>query len=193
MSAALACAVFVTLALAVGGVAHVAWLRSPWSRRFNLPLDGGATWRGHRLFGANKTWRGLMVMPFGAALAFGVAGLLRDVLPAWLAAGIWDRPASHLALAGFLCGLAFMLAELPNSMLKRQLGIVPGQEARNPLLRAVCLLIDRTDSTFGALIALSLMLPLPAMAWVWGPLIGITLHWLFSYSMYLLKLKPRPS
>ena len=193
MPPTLACAVFVSLALAVAGVIHVAWLRSPWSRRFDVPLDGGATWRGHRLFGANKTWRGLMVMPFGAAAAFGLAGHCRDALPAWLAAGIWDRPASQLALAGLLCGLAFMLAELPNSMLKRQLGIVPGQEARNRLLRAMCLLIDRTDSTLGALVALSLMLPLPAMAWLWVLLFGISLHWLFSYSMYLLKLKPRPS
>lgn len=190
---ALACSVFVLLALSMAGVAHVAWLRSAWSRPFAAPIDGAATWRGHRIFGANKTWRGLMVMPLAAALGFGLAAQWRDYLPGWLAAGIWIRPASELALAGLLCGLAFMLAELSNSLLKRQLGIVPGQEARHPLLRGCCLLIDRTDSTLGALVALRLMLPLPAMAWFWVPLFGISLHWAFSYAMYLLKLKPRPS
>ena len=190
---ALACAAYVSLALAMAGIVHLAWLRSPWSCRFAQPLDGAATWRGRRIFGANKTWRGLMVMPLAAALGFWLGAQLRDFLPAWLAAGIWVRPASQLALAGLLCGLAFMLAELPNSLLKRQLGIVPGQAARSPLLRAWCLLVDRVDSTLGALIALSLMLPLPAMAWFWVPLFGISLHWAFSYAMYLLKLKSRPS
>lgn len=193
MPPALACAVFVSLALSVAGIAHVTWLRSSWSRRYAVPLDGGVTWRGRSIFGANKTWRGLMVMPLAAALAFGLAALLRDFLPTWLAAGIWIRPAPQLALVGLLCGLAFMLAELPNSFLKRQFGINPGQAARHPLLRAWCLLIDRIDSTMGALIALNLLLPLPVMVWVWVPLFGISLHWAFSYAMYLLKLKPRPS
>jgi hypothetical protein len=190
---AFACAVFVTLALALAGVAHVAWLRSAWSRPFALPLDGAATWRGRPIFGANKTWRGLMVMPLAAALGFGLAAQFRELLPDWLAAGVWLRPASELALAGLLCGLAFMLAELPNSLLKRQLGISPGQAAGAPLLRAWCLLIDRIDSTLGALIALSLLLPIPPMAWLWVPLFGISLHWAFSYGMFLLKLKSRPS
>ncbi|MFL6659273.1 MAG: CDP-archaeol synthase [Massilia sp.] len=190
---AMACAMFVALALAVGGVAHVAWLRSPWSRRFNLPLDGYATWRGRRLFGGNKTWRGLMVLPAGAAFGFWLGSQLRDYLPTWLAAGIWNRPPSQLALAGLLCGFAFMLAELPNSFFKRQLGVAPGQEARQPWVRAVCLFVDRTDSTLGTLLALHLMLPLPALAWLWLPLFGISVHWVFSYAMYLLKLKPRPS
>ncbi|WP_181373259.1 CDP-archaeol synthase [Massilia glaciei] len=190
---ALACAVFVSLALALAGVAHVAWLRSAWSRRFAVPLDGAATWRGRPLFGANKTWRGLMVLPPAAALGFAGAAQFRESLPDWLAAGVWPLPASHMALAGLLCGLAFMLAELPNSLLKRQLGVAPGQAARGPLLRLWCLVVDRVDSTLGALIALSLLLPLPAMAWLWVPLFGISLHWIFSYCMYLLKLKPRPS
>lgn len=190
---ALSCAVFVVLALALAGVAHVAWLRSRWSRRFALPLDGAATWRGQRLFGANKTWRGLMVMPLAAALGFGLAAQFRTYLPIWLANGIWNAPVSRLALAGLLCGLAFMLAELPNSLLKRQMGIAPGQAPQQPLLRTWCLVIDRIDSTLGALIVLSLMLPLPAMTWFWVPLFGISLHWTFSYAMYLLKLKSRPS
>ena len=193
MPPALACAVFVLLALCMAGVAHVIWLRSALSLPFAGPLDGGATWRGKRLFGPNKTWRGLMVMPLAAALGFGFAAHFRDLLPRWLADGIWLRPPSELALAGLLCGLAFMLAELPNSLLKRQLGVEPGAQARQPLLRACCLLLDRVDSTVGALLVLSVLLPLPAMAWLWVPLFGIGLHWAFSYAMYLLKLKPRAS
>lgn len=114
--------VFVLLAMSAAALAHLAWLKSALSRRFAHPIDCGATWRGHRLFGANKQWRGLMMLPPAAALSF-AAG-------AWLApaAAPWAMPLASYALLGGACGTAFMLAELPNSFLKRQLGVAPASK-----------------------------------------------------------------
>lgn len=191
--AALPCAVFLLLAIGLAGVAHVFWLRGAWSKPFALPLDGGLHWRGQRLFGANKMWRGLMMMPPACAATFALFAANREYLPAWLADGIWDLPTGQLAAAGFVCGLAFMLAELPNSFFKRQLGVAPGTAPSTPLLRGLCLLIDRSDSTLGLLLALSIMLPLHPMVWFWALLPGSGLHWLFSLWLYRLKIKRRPS
>ncbi len=191
--AALPCAVFLLLAIGLAGVAHVLWLRSSWSKPFALPLDGGLHWRGQRLFGANKMWRGLMVMPPASAATFALFAARREYLPEWLADGIWALPPAQLAVAGFVCGLVFMLAELPNSFFKRQLGIEPGAAPAQPALRWLCLLIDRSDSTLGVLLALSIMLPLYPMAWVWVLLLGSGLHWLFSIWLYRLKIKRRLS
>lgn len=190
---ALPCAVFVVSAFVIAGAAHVAWLRSRYSRRFATPIDGGAAWRGRRLFGDNKTWRGLMAMPLVAALVFALAVQFREHLPTWLAAGIWARSVSELAGVGFVSGLAFMLAELPNSFIKRQLDIYPGAAARPPGRRILFLIVDRIDSTLGVLIVLSLLLPVHAMTWLWALLLGIGLHWIFSYWLFLLRLKGRPS
>ncbi|MDD5058877.1 MAG: hypothetical protein PHQ60_13490 [Sideroxydans sp.] len=191
--AALPCAVFLLLALGLAGVAHVLWLRSAWSTPFALPLDGGMHLRGHRLFGANKMLRGLMMMPPATAATFALFAANREHLPAWLASGIWDMPTTQLAAVGFVCGTAFMLAELPNSFFKRQLDVAPGEAPASPLLRGLCLLIDRSDSTLGVLIALSIMLPLQPMVWLWALLLGSGLHWLFSIWLYRLKIKRRLS
>ncbi len=191
--AALPCAVFLLLAFGLAGVAHVLWLRSAWSRPFARPLDGGASVGGRRLLGDNKTLRGVMVMPVAAAAAFAAFAAYRSQLPAWLATGIWDLPAPPMAAVGFVAGLAFMLAELPNSFFKRRIGVAPGEAPASPAWRALCLVIDRCDSTLGALIVVTILLPVHPATWLWALLLGSGLHWLFSIWLYRLKLKRRPS
>ena len=191
--APLPCAVFLLLAIGLAGVAHVAWLRSAWSLPFAIALDGGLHLRGRRLFGDNKTLRGLMMMPLATSASFALFAASRECLPAWLSAGIWDMPTAQMAWVGMICGLAFMLAELPNSLFKRQLDVLPGDAPVSAPLRWLCLILDRSDSTLGVLIALSLMLPLHPMTWFWTLLLGSGLHWLFSIWLYRLKLKKRPS
>lgn len=191
--APLPCAVFLLIAIGLAGVAHGAWLRSAWSSPFAFAIDGGLLLRGHRLFGDNKMLRGLMMMPLASSATFALCAAYRDSLPSWLSAGIWDLPTAQMAWVGFVSGLAFMLAELPNSMFKRQLDVSPGEAPTAPALRWLCLIIDRSDSTLGVLIALSIMLPLHPLAWFWTLLLGSGLHWLFSVWLYRLRLKKRPS
>ena len=186
-------AIFLLLAIGLAGVAHVWWLRSAWSSPFALALDGGLRLRGRRLFGDNKMLRGLMMMPLASSATFALFTFNRDYLPSWLSAGIWNLPTAQMAVIGFVCGLAFMLAELPNSIFKRQLDVPPGEAPDAPALRWLCLILDRIDSTLGVLIALSLMLPLHLLTWFWTLLLGTGLHWLFSIWLYRLKLKKRAS
>lgn len=177
--------VFVLLAMSAAALAHLAWLKSALSRRFAHPIDCGATWRGHRLFGANKQWRGLMMLPPAAALSF-AAG-------AWLApaAAPWAMPLASYALLGGACGTAFMLAELPNSFLKRQLGVAPGQQARTPALRRLCALADRVDSALGVWLACVVLVPLPAAAGAGLLVAGPAVHAAFSLLQFSLGLKSR--
>ena len=100
-------------------------------------------------------------------------------------------PTAQYALLGLACGLAFMLAELPNSFVKRQLGIGPGLPASRPLLRAVFFVVDRCDSVLGVLIAASLLVPLPAATWYWVLLLGPCVHAVFSVMLHRLGVKAR--
>src|SRR5438105_15915129 len=59
-----------------GGLGHVAVLKTHFLSTLAAPLDGGATWRGRPLFGANETWRGVVVMTTLAAIAAGLQGEL---------------------------------------------------------------------------------------------------------------------
>lgn len=188
---AFARAVFILLSMSAAGAVHILWLRTKLSRRFDWPVDGGLRFRGRRLFGDNKRVCGFMVMPPAAAIFFMVLGNLRERLPDFVSQGLWMLSAGHYALLGLCCGLAFMLAELPNSFIKRQLDIAPGQAPTNPWLKPVILLMDRLDSVIGALLILSLLVPVSLATWLWVLLLGPVLHALFSIAMYALGIKAR--
>jgi hypothetical protein len=102
-----------------------------------------------RLFGANKTWRGAVVMQTGPLLA--TLGLFRsrayrERLPAPLA-------AANPVTVGALLGLSVWAGELPNSFVKRRIGIPPGQQLRGPLGLAISA-FDQVDWVPAALLLL---------------------------------------
>jgi hypothetical protein len=177
-------ALFLMSAMILAGIAHVLWLRTPWSKRLRMPIDCGLKWRGHRLFGDNKMVRGFIALPPAAALSFALLGGMRPWLPEWLAAGIWNLSPMEYALLGFGCGLAFMLAELPNSFVKRQLGVQPGEAPSSKFWRPVFLLVDRLDSVLGVLLLVTAVLPVSAMTWFWVLLLGPATHTAFSVWLY---------
>lgn len=126
----------------VGGVLHMVVVsRNAWPA-LAVPVHRG-------LFGANKTWRGFVVVPLLTA-----AGTL-PLLPveAWLdpaPVGVGRWP-----LAGLLAGLGYVLGELPNSFLKRRLGIAPGATPARG--RWLFVLLDQLDSGVGVALAYAVL------------------------------------
>ncbi len=109
-------------------------------------------------FGANKTWRGALTMVAGvllAALALSAWPAYWDALPG----GVRDAGP---ALFGTLLGLGVVLGELPNSFLKRRLGVPPGAQRRGVGGLALTVL-DQGDLVLGAWATLA---PVWAMA-IW--------------------------
>ena len=121
-----------------GALAHAPVLRFDLAPALKRPLS-------ERLFGANKTVRGAIVMSSGTAagaLALHRVPAFRERLPVELRAA---GPLPH----GVLLGAAVVLGELPNSALKRRIGIAPGERAGSPL--GVALAVhDQADFVLGA-------------------------------------------
>lgn len=185
----MACAVFLLVAFVLAGALQTAWFATRASRVFAVPLDGGLTCRGRRLFGANKTARGFVVMVPAAAAAFA----LLSSLPTPIADGLWPlTPGQYAALGGW-AAFGFMAGELPNSFVKRQLDVPPGAAAAGPLGTACQVLVDRLDSGVGMLLAVSLVVPTPWTTWAVVLLVGPFIHWSFSVVMFRLGIKPRPA
>jgi CDP-2,3-bis-(O-geranylgeranyl)-sn-glycerol synthase len=183
-----ACALLFLLAFTLTGAAQTTWLRWPGSHVFDLPLDGGLTFRGRRIFGCNKTIRGLVVMIPAAAVALPlVASVLDRVLPS--PAGLWPLGLFGYAALGAWSALGFMLGELPNSFVKRQLDIAPGETG--PGGGRWQLAADRLDSGIGLLLAASLVVHVPVITWTLILGVGPVIHWGFSVLMFRLGLKPR--
>jgi hypothetical protein len=188
----LRCAIFIVLAFVLAGSAQTWWFKSPLSARFAIPLDGGRTFRGRRLFGANKTLKGFVIMVPAAALSFGLLGVLAQAFPR-TGEGLWLlSPLQYTALGGS-AALGFMLGELPNSFMKRQLGIAPGEAPASAWGRWLGFAIDRIDSILGALLALSLLVPMGWKVWVLVLAVGPGIHWLFNVALYVLGVKTRPA
>ena len=186
----IACSLLLTLALVLAGVAHVAWMGSRWSRPLSIPLDGGFHLRGRPVFGAHKTLRGFVVLPPAAAASMAL------VHAAWpsIAPGLprpWELGAQAYAGLGWIAGLGFMLGELPNSFLKRRLDIEPGRAARGRGAAVLFAVLDRTDSILGMLVALALLIPIPAWTWVHLFVLGPLIHLGFSALLYVLGVKAR--
>jgi hypothetical protein len=121
-------------------VLHAPVLKFDLLRGLKRPIAG-------RLFGANKTWRGALVM---------FSGVVAATLAFWPAMPLRDEPR---LLVGALIGLGTVVGELPNSFVKRRLGIPPGSRRRTP---GGALLIVYDQADFVPAIALAL-LPVWAM------------------------------
>lgn len=187
-----ACALFLIFAFVLAGLAQAAWLRSPLSFRFNTPIDRGLHFRGRPVFGPNKTVRGFVVMVPATAVSFCLLGVLSSRDPG-LTARLWPLTPPAFGFLGFWAGLGFMLGELPNSFVKRQLGIPPGELPRGRVAKIVCSVADRLDSIAGMLLAVSIAVGTPWQTWVYLALLGPPIHWLFSALLYLLGVKARPA
>lgn len=188
---ATACTIFLITAFSLAGLAQTAWLRSRASSRFALPLDGGATLRGRRIFGANKTWKGLIVMVPAVGVAFWALAAAIGLLWPGALPRLWVLSPTGYFLLGCWAGLGFMLGELPNSFIKRQAGIGPGQHPTGAAGRFVSFIVDRIDSVLGALIALGLIVKLPWQTWLIILLAGPLVHWLFNVLLVLLGVKSK--
>jgi CDP-2,3-bis-(O-geranylgeranyl)-sn-glycerol synthase len=181
-------ALFLVSAFSLAGTCQAFWLASPLSRHFDLPLDGGRTWRGRRIFGDNKTLRGFVVMVPATAMSFAV---LAAAWPDTPADHLWKLSAAEYGALGAWAGFGFMAGELPNSFFKRQLDVPPGSPGNGRYLGAVFAAIDRCDSVIGAMAFVSLAVPVPIATWALVALIGPALHGCFSAAVFLLGGKAR--
>lgn len=82
------------------------------------PIDGGRTWKGSRILGDGKTWRGTIV---GTLVGVGVAYLLNVFQPTAVSALGFSVPMFPLA-AMITLPLGAMLGDMTASFIKRRAG-----------------------------------------------------------------------
>jgi CDP-diacylglycerol--serine O-phosphatidyltransferase len=170
-------ALYLQIPVVIGGVLHMVIVKRNYLSALVIPIHQG--W-----FGANKTWRGLFVVPL--LTAFG--GLCMMPLEWLLIQAIGTSLLSqwNLALLGFIAGVGYVLAELPNSFFKRRIGIEAGVVPEDKKYWFIAL--DQLDSALGVAIAYWLMLGISLeTAWVYVISFPITAllvkQWLFAKNL----------
>lgn len=119
------------------------------------PLDAGHTFRGRRIFGSHKTWRGLVFGVIAGALAYQLQALLHEL--GWFREFALIEYHRHRVLPGLLMGFGAIAGDSVKSFFKRQRDIAPG---------ASWLVFDQLDFFFGASLLLSVVQTLPLLPWV---------------------------
>ena len=189
----LVCSLFLIVAFVAAGFLQTYWFHSRFSKRWMKPIDGGRMFRGQRIFGDNKTWRGFIGMiPAVGAVFITLRPLLEQLAPK-VSSGLWPLSTLQYGLLGCWVGFGFMAGELPNSFFKRRLGVQPGVAPQKPKARTAGFVVDRIDSIAGALLALAIVVPVPLATGVFILVVGPLFHWAFSLLLFRLGVKGRPA
>ena len=192
----LVCQAYITLApVIVAAVLNMAWVTLPWARALNRPIDVGATLAdGRRVFGDNKTWKGLL----GMVVLGGLAGLVwgqvihgTSLEPYNLFYARHDNTLGFNAFTGALQGSVYAVFELPNSFLKRRVGISPGTR-HGGAWTVLFVVLDQIDSVVGCVLLVLAFAPVG-----WGfvlvtTVVGGVTHLVLNLVLYALHLRKHP-
>jgi CDP-diacylglycerol--serine O-phosphatidyltransferase len=137
-------------------------------------------------FGLNKTWRGFFVMPLATLPGVYLALFLENMLD------FQDQlfRSAPVLLVALVLGLAYCLAELPNSFIKRKLGIKEGQTSDH--YKWFFIILDQADSAIGCAIAYMIYLSVSLKIVIFTIIFGTLLHLLINRILYQLKLRKNP-
>ena len=167
------------------GIVFIVLLKTVLHNKLIYPLDFGIKLRGKRLFGDNKTIRGLIFMPL-LTMIFGI-------LTYFLTKSFANHKISAInaMVYYFFVGLAYSLGELPNSFIKRQLSITPGNSHRKNSVKNIFKIIDTFDSLIVVGIVYILLFHFSTINVLLAIFIGGILHLCTDQLMIKLNLKKK--
>lgn len=166
------------LPLIFSGIVHMIFVKKDYCAFLKIPFS-------IKLFGANKTIRGLVVM-----VLFTIVGVhLTDIL----LRSVWQidfYKEANLSILGGLLGLFYILFELPNSFMKRRLGISPGKQATHNAFWFS--LYDQMDSGAGLALVYYFYLNIDIGLNLFMIFLGTFVHLFFNVLLYSLRLRSQP-
>ena len=156
------------------------------------PIDFGKNLSdGKRLFGDNKTYIGFISMVLFCILFQVIWGKMTSYFnfennnELYL---IYNNTIHFNILVGFLFGLTYMICELPNSFIKRRLGIQSGKTDKG-LKGILFFVIDQIDSLIGVFFVLMLLNGMSLSRYFLYLFIGALTHIIINLILFCLKIR----
>lgn len=180
----------------LAGIVNSAFCKSPVLARLDIPIDGNKSFvDGKRVFGNSKTYKGFLGYIVITTVFYVVWGIM-SVNSTFLTHYnfFYQNHANAIMfnlLIGILLGFAWALCELPNSFLKRRLGIGQSGTLRG-WKKVFFVILDQADSIFGITIIIALFYTLTIGNYFFFVAVGAATHLLFNYLLYLAKLRKNP-
>lgn len=175
------------------GIFNMVFCKLPVLGFFKKPMDGGKNYRdGRRIFGENKTWKGFVGYLFLGTLMTFIWGLICKASPALASHDFFymehENTVTFNLLTGLLIGFAYAVFELPNSFLKRRLGIEPGKTMKG-WQKVLFVFLDQADSIFGCVLVVCIFHPLPVWYYFVYVVVGAVTHIIFNMLLYFAHLR----
>ena len=175
------------LSAILAGVMNSVFCHTSLLKVLKIPMDGGKSLGdGNRIFGDNKTWKGFIgyiVLNAVFALITGYIFKLTGIESySFFYVNNANTPLFNLG-AGALVGFFYALFELPNSFLKRRLGIVPGKTL-NGFKKWFFVFLDQADSIFGICLVIWFFYPLGIGLYLLYVLVGSGTHIILNMLLY---------
>lgn len=169
------------------GLANVAPIiasKLPGLSKYDTPMDFGRSYRGKRVLGDHKTWRGILS---GIAIG-GLVGYIQYLIANNYSVNFLDESpfnyaSSQAVLLGVLLGLGALLGDALKSFFKRQIGVKSGYS---------WFPFDQLDYIVGGCLFAATIVVLDISQYSLIFVIWFSLHLISSYCGYLMKLKDKP-
>ena len=184
---------YVTLMPAIlAGIANMVWCKTGLLRVAMVPMDGGKCLSdGKRIFGDNKTWKGFLGYVFLNAIFMILWGALCSACGIEHLNFFYENQENTVLFnlgAGILLGLGYALFELPNSFLKRRLGVEPGKTISG-FWKAFFIFLDQADSIFGCALVVWFFYDLGLGLYLLYVLVGALTHIVLNMLLYFAHLR----
>ena len=184
---------YVTLGpVILAGIFNMIFCKLNVLKSIQIPMDGGRVLGdGNRIFGDNKTWKGFLgYLIFGTVFTviwgFAIRNTSLNSLDFFYVNN--ENTLGFNIVVGLLLGFAYALFELPNSFVKRRLGITPGKPATG-IKKAVFVFVDQADSIFGCALVVWLFYDLGILRYLGFVVVGAVTHIVFNMLLYFAHLR----
>ena len=157
------------LPLIISNIAHMFVVKRDHFSALNRPISS-------KLFGQNKTVRGFVFV-----------GLTTALLQLFTNRALYGGFSLDALVLGLSLGVMYMLSELPNSFMKRRLGIKSGEKPeRGAWLFTI---LDKSDSTLGVCATFTVYKGLPVLMFLKLFISAFCIHLVLSHILHLLRIK----
>lgn len=168
----------------IANVAPIIAAKAPGLRKWETPIDLGREYRGKRIFGAHKTWRGFAVGIVAGTITLAIQQYLVGEVT-WIHA--WTDQVDYQALPTLIMGPLFAIGALGGdaieSFFKRQRGIKPGKG---------WFPFDQTDYIIGGAIATMPFVSLSILQYAWLLVLWLLVHMISTVIGYYTGFKDSP-
>ena len=188
----LLCMYLTILPLSVSGICNMLFTKTQFYQKHKQPIDNGKNYKdGKRIFGDNKTWIGFFSMIIISVIIHILIGVCIDILHLKHMSDLYllfNNTIMYNAAIGALSGFLYMIAELPNSFIKRRLDIASGKTDKG-LKGVIFFIVDQVDSLIGITILLYIVSDIRIGKAVQYVILGALTHIGINLMLYTLKIR----